>query len=395
MRETLQLQPEEELILLAADIHPDASVLERLNATIPVVRHWEAFAKMAINRAAAPLIVDKLPKLSNAGLFPEAVLRPLKQASLRTLSRNMLLTEHFRQVVRAFAEADIPVMALKGILVSEWLYGNINLRQSSDLDLLVQPEKGLLALDVLERMGYVPNGIKLSDYVKEKTSMVHYPPMIKNGVSVEIHIRLHSEAEPFHLDLLSMWANALTFPLHGVIALGFGPEDLLMHLCVHLDKHFRSGEFLFTGFYDILNMLNHKGDVLNWELFEQKCLQANAVSAIYKYLLLVQKYMNGKLPSAVAEKYAKQLESKDERIFLSVLRGRSIKTNTSSVFRSLSHLDSFGQRFRFLFDFFIPSTEFMMKRYRLRSKKQLWWYYPYRLLTSFRALWQNIQKALK
>jgi len=395
MRESLQLQPEEELILLAADIQPESSVLEKLDALIPILQNWEGFSKMAIDRAAAPLVADKLPLLSNAGRIPQTVLRNLKQASLRTLTRNMLLTEHFRQIVTAFNAAGIPVVALKGILLMDWLYGNINLRQSSDLDLLVHPEQGLAALEVLDRMGYVPNSIKLSDFVKEKTSMVHYEPMIKNGVSVEIHVRVHSEAERYHLDLQSMWANAVTLQLHGVTALGFSPEDLLLHLCVHLDKHFRSGQFQFTSLYDMVNMLNHKGDVLNWELFEQKCLQADAMGVTYKYLLLVQKYMNGNLPAAIKVKYAGLMEPKHERIFLGVLRGTGIHTNMIGVLRSMSHLDSFGQRFRFMFDFFVPSAEFMMRRYHLQSKKQLWWYYPYRLLTSFRALWQNIRKALK
>jgi hypothetical protein len=395
MRESLKLQPEEELILLAADIQPDQSTLNRMDVLIPAVCNWEVFTKTAIDRATAPLFVHNLSKLVNAGLVPSPVLRSLKQASLRTLTRNMLLTEHFRQIVQRFTEMEISVIALKGILLMEWLYGNINLRQSSDLDLLVQPEKAQTALAVLEEMGYQASGFKLSDFVKENTSIVHFTPMIKNGVSVEIHIRVHSEAEPFHLDMQRMWANALPIQLHGTTALGFSPEDMLLHLCIHLDKHFRSGQFQFTGLYDVVNMLNHKGDVLNWEQFEQHCLQDDAVEATYKYLILVQKYMNGKLPAVVSEKYAHLLKPKSERIFLSVLRGRSIKTNTSGVFRSLGRLENFGQRFRYLFDFFVPSAEFMMKRYRLKSKRQLWWYYPYRLLTGFRALWQNIQKALK
>jgi len=122
MRETLLLKPEEELILLAADIRPEKTILNRLDELIPAIGDWTVFTKMAIDRAAAPLIVDKLPKLSKAGQFPDKVLHSLKQASLRTLSRNMLLTEHFRQIIRAFNEAEIPVIALKGSMLSEWLF---------------------------------------------------------------------------------------------------------------------------------------------------------------------------------------------------------------------------------------------------------------------------------
>jgi len=396
MLENLLLKPEEEFILLAADIRPEKTILNRLDELIPAISDWTVFTKMAIDRAAAPLIVDKLPKLNNAGQFPDGVLRSLKQASLRTLTRNMVLTEHFRQVVRAFNEAEIPVIALKGSMLSEWLYGNINLRQFSDLDLLVPQEKGLAAVEILRKMGYDSNDfLIISDFVKENSSIVHYTPMIKNGVSVEIHIRIHSEMEVYHLDLQSIWQQAVPLQLHGVHALGFCPEDLLLHLCIHLDKHFRSGPFQFTCMYDLVNMLNHKGDVLNWDLFEQKCIQAKAESVTYKYLLLVQKYMNGQLPVAVAEKYTFMLKPKDERNFLGILRGQSVqlKVYTPGLMLSLGHLNSFSKRFHYLFDFMFPSTNFMMKRYRLKHKRQLWLYYPYRQLIGFRNICLTIKKV--
>jgi hypothetical protein len=394
MREKLQLKPEEQFILLAADIKPDQTILNRLDELIPTIRDWDVFTKMAIDRAAAPLIVDKLSKFKNTDIFPDMVLRNLKQASLRTLTRNMLLTEHFRQVIRALTEAGVPVIALKGSMLSEWLYGNINLRQFSDLDLLVPQEKGLEAVAILDKMGYVQDNLIMSEFIKENTSIVHYRPMIKNGVSVEIHFRIHSVTEHYQVDLQDMWQHAVPLKLHGVEVLGFSLEDLLMHLCIHLDKHFRSGQFQFTCLYDLVNMLNHKGDVLNWELFEQKCIQAKAESVTYKYLLLVQKYMNGRLPDSVALKYSFLLLPRDERILLGALRGKATKNYASGVLRSMGYLSGFGKKSRYVYDLFFPSTEFMMKRYRLKNKSLLWVYYPFRFIYGMKALWISLTKAL-
>jgi len=394
MRENLLLKTEEQFLLLSADIHPEQSILQRMDELIPNITNWEDFTRTAIARAAAPLIVDKLDKLSRASLMPEKVLRNLKQASMRTLSRNMLLTEHFRQIILAFTEADIPVIALKGVMLSEWLYGNINLRQFSDLDLLVPLEKGPEALSILKTMGFESSDLKLSDFVKENTAIVHYTPMYKNGVSVEIHIRLHSETEHYEVDLDGIWKKAVPLQLHGVTALGLSPEDLLLHLCFHLDKHFRSGEFQFTCLYDIVNMLNHKTDVLNWELFEQLCKQARAESVTYKYLLLAQKFLNGNLPTDIIKKYNFLLKPKEERIFLGILRGKGVHLYTASVWRTLEHLNSFSKSVRYVFDILFPTVEFMMKRYRLKRKSQLWMYYPLRQLTAVRSLWQTIKKSM-
>lgn len=78
MRETLLLKPEEELILLAADIRPEKTILNRLDELIPAISDWTVFTKMALERAA----------------------------SLRTLSRNMLLLNKF-QVLNMFTHKEI------------------------------------------------------------------------------------------------------------------------------------------------------------------------------------------------------------------------------------------------------------------------------------------------
>ena len=393
MREKLLLTPEEKLILLTADIQPEITVLNQMDDLIPNVSHWEAFTKMAIDRAAAPLFVEKLPQLNLTGQIPEPVLRKLKQASLRTLSRNMLLTEHFRRVIQALGHAGIPVIALKGAMLSDWLYGNINLRQFSDLDLLVPPGKGLDAVSCLKEIGYQSNYPVLSDFIAT-TDMVHFQPMVKNGVSVEIHIRLHSKAEDYHVNLPEMWLQAAKLQLHGVDAMGLCPEDLLLHLCIHLDKHFSNGQFQFTCMYDLVNMLNHKGDVLNWDLLEQKCILAEAESATYKYLLLAQKYMNGKLPNSVTEKYARLLTAKDERIFLRVLRGKGSSYSSARIFKEINNLSNYRERIQYLFELFYPNTAFMMTRYRLKRKSQLLLYYPYRHFTAVKYLWMAFKKTL-
>lgn len=391
MHDSFQLKPDDELILLASDILPAQSILDKMDALLLTIPDWVAFSKNAIDRAAAPLIVNKFGHFKNVGHIPEVAIRNLKQASLRTLTRNMLLTEHFRQVIRAFSEAGIPVIALKGALLSEWLYGNINLRQFSDLDLLVPQEQGLEAVAILREKGYSSNDLIMSEFIQKNTSIVHYKPMVKNGVSIEIHIRVHSQSETYQVDLERMWKDAVPLHVHGVEVLGFCPEDLLMHLCIHLDKHFLSGQYQFTCFYDLVNMLNHKNGVLNWETFEENCIRTNTVLVTYKYLLLAHKYMNGRLPSTVVAKYGSLLKSRDEELFLNVLRGKGQRLYTNGLKKTLRDLKTPGKKIRYAFDLFFPTTEFMMKRYHLKQKRQLWLYYPYRHLTAVKSIWQSLK----
>jgi len=57
----------------------------------------------------------------------------VQQAYYKTLTRGMVLYKGFANVASAFNEAGIKLVALKGVYLSECLYGDIALRQFSDI----------------------------------------------------------------------------------------------------------------------------------------------------------------------------------------------------------------------------------------------------------------------
>jgi hypothetical protein len=236
---------EEELILLSADICPDEAGLVSLDDCLKQINDWNQACRLLIDRATAPLFLNLLPKLKNAGLVPDDIRDRLERASLKTRARNMVLSAHFAQIITCFTQAQIPVVALKGVFLSEWLYGDLGLRQFSDLDLLILPDQCGKVLEALKSMGYRSDKLQMSDFITEHSIPVE-APMHKSGVSVEIHTRIHPENESYHVNMERMWRDAIPIYLHGVDVLGFNPEDLLLHLCLHLDKHFCSGRFQYT-----------------------------------------------------------------------------------------------------------------------------------------------------
>jgi hypothetical protein len=379
-------RPEEKLILLSADISPDKTRLMSLDNCLEQVNNWDIACKLLIDRAAAALFLNLLPKLKNAGLVPENIRKKLERASLKIRARNMILTNHFAQIITRFTEAQIPVIALKGIFLSEWLYGDPALRQFSDIDLLVPPDQSHKALKILEAMSYQSDRLQLSDFITAHNVPVHEAPMYKNGVSVEIHTHIHSINESYHVNMERMWQDAIPVRLHGVDALGFSPEDLLLHLCLHLDKHFRSGCFQFTCLYDLLNMINHKGHLINWPLFEYRCDLAGAKNRTYKYLSLISEFMGARLPEEVIRLGFQKRTQGDFRKMRNVLQGRRAREYATGLLRILDSFGSKTDRWHYLKDLFFPSRTFMMKRYRLKHSIQLIWFYPYRSLKAINGV---------
>ena len=260
----MQLKAEDKIILSSVKINPSSTELEQIDSLIPLIQDWDYLISTIIDRGIGPLFYKKLPHLTNSSLFPHTVKTKLQQVYYKTFSRSSILYDHFQKIAEAFVSHNIPVIALKGIYLSEWLYQDIGLRQFSDIDLLVKEEDGEKCLKILSNLGYKPSEISLSELVLSKFELIHYPAMILDGVSVEIHIKLHSDTEKYNLLVPDLWKNAVPTTINGINVFTLNTYDLLIHLCLHLDKHFQTGHVQFTCFNDITNLLERVSETLNW-----------------------------------------------------------------------------------------------------------------------------------
>jgi hypothetical protein len=168
------LSPANQLILLSAKLEPSVSELEQLNDLIPHIQDWDSAVTNIIARQTAPLFFKKLPLLSNRNLVPPEATNKLQQAYYRSLSRGMVLYNAFEKLAEAFCAADIRVVVLKGIYLSEWLYGDIALRQFSDIDLLVSEDFAIDCLDVLSDLGYKPADGAVTEFISSKSEIVKF-----------------------------------------------------------------------------------------------------------------------------------------------------------------------------------------------------------------------------
>ena len=283
----MELKAEDLLILSCVKLEPNAMELDQINSLIPQVQDWDYLIKAIIDRGIGPLFFKKLTLLSNSSQIPENIKNKLQQVYYKTLSRSTILYMHFRKIAEAFAVENIPVIVLKGIYLSEWLYQDIGLRQFSDIDLLVKEEDGLKCLAILAELGYKPIDDIRSNYVKNNLEIIHYPPMVLNGASIEIHIKLQRKSEKYHLFVDDLWKNAISETVNNTFVFALNNNDLLIHLCIHLDKHFREGHVQFTCFNDITNLLDKVANIIDWKVFGNTCRKYNCENIVFKYICLL------------------------------------------------------------------------------------------------------------
>jgi hypothetical protein len=168
------------------------------------------------------------------------VLEPLRRHTARSAARALTQLNELTRLVRSFERAGIPVLTLKGVVLSEQLYGDPCIRSANDIDLLVDPAQFQGAANLLIAEGYSScSGL----YSKREFEV--YRRHIKemeyrhgtSGLRVELHHRLADNERllpcSFH-ELLSERDEVAI----GGLRFATLPRDILpVYLCVHGVSH--------------------------------------------------------------------------------------------------------------------------------------------------------------
>ena len=93
--------------------------------------------------------------LTQAGVAPPGEIDNALTAKTWAVSRrNLVLAAETARLCRLFREAAIPAAFVKGVTLSVLAYGDIAIKHSRDIDILVLPARVMEAREVLERAGY-------------------------------------------------------------------------------------------------------------------------------------------------------------------------------------------------------------------------------------------------
>ena len=178
---------------------------------------WEALLLLAESHGVLPLFYRAL-----SGRLPaDFVARFRSQWAL-----SLFLARELDNLLGEFERHQIEVLPLKGPVLAELLYGDVSLRPSDDLDLLVHPEDFVRAEALLLQLGFEPIG-EADDYHRDYG---------RNGIFVELHFGIASPSA-LRFDLAGAWNRAQTRNFYGHAIPFFAPADLILYLSLHGLKH--------------------------------------------------------------------------------------------------------------------------------------------------------------
>ena len=310
-----------QLLLLCLRPRPDASACQKIQDLVrsPLL-NWTKLTEIAIAHAVLPLLYRGLT-ITGAEAIDKPLYRIKAQCRFNTI-RNFNLTQELQRVLNLLAAHDIAAVPFKGPTLAAIAYGDISLRQFSDLDILIHERDFLKTRDLLLGDGYCrAKEISFSDNIDRQEmdlmrSQGEYPFQKQNSAtSIDLHCRLMTGRLPISSAKLdSFWNNLSPVSLLNCQVQTFIAEDLILYLCIHGAKDFWKK---LIWICDIAHLIDrHPG--INWERLIQRARSLACEQMLWLGLSLAQAVLEVSLPAAVEQE--RQTTFRKQSLLLQIQR---------------------------------------------------------------------------
>ena len=403
----MSLSSEDKLLLCCARTSMSEDITHKVKGILNDCLNWDYIMECSTRHKISPLLYWNLRKIDDGKNVPEEVMAKLRRLYYENAARNRLLYDELSKVFKVFKDVGVTVIVLKGAFLAETIYKNVGLRQMSDINLLIKKEdlyKVKKELDLLMYHAPVYPTKWHEQLQTEQAEEIHFTTQDKN-IRIDVHWDIQPPSSPFRIDIDMFWENAQPIKIPGVETLVFAPEDLLQHLCLHLDKEINKGKLPLRWYCDIAEVIRYYEEKINWKYLVQSTKNYGIEKPIYQSLYLVNKYFGAFVPMDVLNDLKTVKSSVDfEDIFRSsrTMEGDLKKKTQQKVInylQKLTKVNGIGNKAHILFGDVFPCKEFMMHRYPIKNKRLIGVYYLIRFGTALHwginVLWQLLLYPFK
>lgn len=175
----------------------------------------------------------------------------------------------------SFREANIPVLALKG-LYFKMLYPKPEFRTMGDIDILVKREYLEKSIKLIESYGYVK---------ARKEDPKHYTFLHDQYIMIELHVALVTEGKRKLASSLTneIWQSSTVFRYNDMSFLIPSDFNHLLYCCLHMTNHFGHGGFGLRQLTDFYLLARKQENIIDWDAW----INQAAVYGIKKFAIAI------------------------------------------------------------------------------------------------------------
>jgi hypothetical protein len=263
---------------------------------------WQRLSELAALHGVVALVRRKLLALEVASGVPSWAWRAIEQATAQIAFDGMVHLRQLAGVVVALRSAGIEPLLLKGYALADLVYPDPVTRPSHDLDVLVRLDQVEPACQALTQIGCtLPDQATATVQLANAYDLpVVLPPLAGLATLLELHWDLAPRGL-FAFDLDVWRVRAEVFDVAGQPALRFSPEDMLLHLALHMRKHRYIG---LRWLCDVAALLRHFAvgaarRPLDWEYVVGSARAAGLTVLLYTSLALAQRLLQAPVAPAL------------------------------------------------------------------------------------------------
>ena len=298
---TFPLLPESELLVWCARTVVPDNLKACIRQRVQEVLDWSVVLDMAQYHGVGPLLYRNLSAVAS-DLVPTESLSRLRKITQVGALLNQSLAQELVVLCKAFTARGVPVIPIKGATLAVLAYGDLSLRDFTDLDLLIPEASIVEAQSILLAQGYKRKTSSEESGERNQEEGPHHVYIKKRGLSrVDLQWLMAHRHFAFRLDRSEVWQRRIPVVFENHTIQGLAPEDLLIVLCVHGSKH--AWELL-KWVCDVAELLRAQ-PALDWERCFASASHWHCLRMLYMGLFLAHQLLGAPLPQMVLERLKK------------------------------------------------------------------------------------------
>lgn len=179
------------LILLCCRIHFKTAQLDDLSNFIDTTEiDWSGFYKNCLIHKIRPLVYRIILKTE----LPEAVKKRISNELNKLTIKSFEQARETERLIYLLQESKIDVIPYKGTAFSKYFFGNISMRESSDIDIIINPDAIPKAIKILEKDGFIASQKEYYQWIGHKKFIKKHKDFSFDkyiGDKRQYHIELH------------------------------------------------------------------------------------------------------------------------------------------------------------------------------------------------------------
>jgi Uncharacterised nucleotidyltransferase len=308
---------------------------------------WPKMLRLADQHGVSSLLYQSLFSLGDSAAPVEA-LHSLRRRHDINVHKCLFLARELVRVLDHLDSLGIEVMPYKGVVLSQTLYGDMALRQSGDMDLLVHASDLAPAKKSVCQLGYTPH-LTLSEAAERAYVRSGYECTFDHAGGrnlLELQWALQPNFYSVDFDVSGVFRRGVTVSVAGRQAKTPSPEDLLLILSLHAAKHVW-GRLIWLS--DIAQLT--KRPDLNWHWITSQAKALGIERIMHVTLLLAKSLLGAEIPSSPNSTLLSDAASHTlaDNIRIEMANGVSCNVGSLDYFRLMMRLrERPADRLRFL-----------------------------------------------